>query len=100
MQAGAIPSVYDMFVSFIGAFLGILWVSGCASALNDRLNEHLLVASLGATAVLIYGVPESPLAQPRCVIGNDKPSAFATSLSCNDTFDLLAAQKRTIQTPV
>lgn len=69
MQAVAIPPVYDMFISFLGAFLGILWVSGCASALNDRLNEHLLVASLGATAVLIYGVPESPLAQPRCVIG-------------------------------
>ena len=70
MQALPIPPVYDMIISFIGAFLGILWVAGCAHALDDRLNEHLLVASLGATAVLIYGPMESKLAQPRNVIGN------------------------------
>lgn len=53
----------------MGAFLGILWVAGCAKALDNQLHENLLVASLGATAVLIYGVMESKLAQPRNVIG-------------------------------
>lgn len=70
MQVLPIPPVYDMIISFIGAFLGILWVAGCAHALDDKLNERLLVASLGATAVLLYGVMESKLAQPRNVIGN------------------------------
>ena len=68
-QALPIPPVYDLCLSFIGAFLGILWVAGCAHALDDRLNERLLVASLGATAVLLYGVSESKLSQPRAVIG-------------------------------
>ena len=70
MQVLPIPPVYDMIISFIGAFLGILWVAGCAHALDDKLNERLLVASLGATAVLLYGVMESKLAQPRNVIAN------------------------------
>lgn len=57
-----------MIISFIGAFLGILWVAGCAHALDNQLHENLLVASLGASAVLLYGVMESKLAQPRNVI--------------------------------
>ncbi len=69
MQALPIPPIFDMVISFIGAFLGILWVAGCAHALNDQFHENLLVASLGATAVLLYGVMESKLAQPRNVIG-------------------------------
>ena len=58
-----------MCISFIGAFLGILWVAGCAHALNNQFHENLLVASLGATAVLLYGVMENQSAQPRNVIG-------------------------------
>ena len=83
-------------ISFIGAFLGILWVAGCAHALDNQLHENLLVASLGASAVLLYGVMESKLAQPRNVIGVGDisgifvstshmpvlPSAQLTQLSC------------------
>ena len=68
-----------MIVSFIGAFLGILWVAGCAHALDNQLHEHLLVASLGATAVLLYGVMESKLAQPRNVIGTSDISGSFVS---------------------
>ncbi|DBB05731.1 hypothetical protein WJX77_012192 [Trebouxia sp. C0004] len=70
-----VPPVYDMILSFIGAFLGILWVAGCAHALDNQLHEHLLVASLGATAVLLYGQMESKVAQPRNVIGGHVVSA-------------------------
>ena len=58
-----------MLISYLGAFLGILWVAGCAKALDQQLHEEILVASMGATAVLIYALPESKLAQPRNVIG-------------------------------
>ncbi|DBA71574.1 hypothetical protein WJX79_006406 [Trebouxia sp. C0005] len=74
-DATPVPPIYDMIISFIGAFLGILWVAGCAHALDNQLHEHLLVASLGATAVLLYGVMESKLAQPRNVIGGHVVSA-------------------------
>ena len=63
------PPVLDMLICYLGAFLGILYVSGCAKLLDQRFHEHILVASLGATAVLLYGVMESKLAQPRNVIG-------------------------------
>lgn len=69
MQALPVPPILDMLISYVGAFLGILWVAGCATALDQQLHEKILVASLGATAVLIYGVMESKLAQPRNVIG-------------------------------
>lgn len=69
-----------MILSFIGAFLGILWVAGCAHALDNQLHEHLLVASLGATAVLLYGVMDSKLAQPRNVIGkSDMSGSFVSA---------------------
>ncbi len=37
--------------------------------LGDAAGASLIVAPLGASAVLIYGVPESPLSQPAHVIG-------------------------------
>ena len=70
-----VPPILDMLICYLGAFLGILWVAGCATALNDQLHEKILVASLGATAVLLYGVMESKLAQPRNVIGMEQPKA-------------------------
>jgi CBS-domain-containing membrane protein len=50
----------------------------CCSILVVSVTDHflwqdhgfrMLVASFGASAVLLYGVPESKLAQPRNLIG-------------------------------
>ncbi|KAI9316111.1 HPP family-domain-containing protein [Dichotomocladium elegans] len=57
--------------SFIGAFLGIAIVQilfTYSSYFHTYQNVPPLVGSLGATAVLIYGSIDSPLAQPRNVI--------------------------------
>lgn len=51
--------------SWIGAFLGIT-ATGYPAALT---HAPLLIAPFGATCVLIFGAPDSPLAQPRNVIG-------------------------------
>ncbi len=54
------------FVVSLGAFLAI-WLL-CQSA--DWLHGYsLLMAPFGATLVLIFATPDSPLAQPRNVIG-------------------------------
>ncbi|KAJ3041301.1 hypothetical protein HDV00_009573 [Rhizophlyctis rosea] len=78
---GVLPphlTVNQILGSWLAAFLGILTVS--AIHYNAPLFIHHavpgVVASLGATAVLIYGVIESPLAQPRCVIGGQCFSAI------------------------
>ena len=60
------PDWQDALWSWIGAFSGmgaICWLS--AHWLSHQL---LIVASFGATSVLLYAAPESPFAQPRNVL--------------------------------
>jgi CBS-domain-containing membrane protein len=51
--------------SGIGAVIGMMTVGGLAI----ETGIPLLIAPFGATAVLIFGQPKSPLAQPANVIG-------------------------------
>lgn len=59
----------EHFWTFIGSFLGI----GIIGLLNSKYftaNDNLfLIGSFGASSVLIYGLINSPLAQPRNLIG-------------------------------
>lgn len=57
------PPAFDIFISGVGAFAGIAAVA--ILALVYKLP--MLVASFGASAVLLYGVPDAPLSQPRNV---------------------------------
>jgi len=58
--------------SFVAATCGLMAVASVAS-----LTGHaLLIGSFGASAVLLYGTPESPLAQPRNVLGGHLLSAL------------------------
>lgn len=61
------PALHYKYVlcSWLGAFLGIT-ATGYPAAL---IHAPLLIAPFGATCVLIFGAPDSPLAQPRNVIG-------------------------------
>ena len=52
-----------------GAFCGILLLSGLSQWLEPAYNLPLLYASFGASAVLVFGVISSPLAQPRNFVG-------------------------------
>ncbi|CAG8057664.1 unnamed protein product, partial [Penicillium nalgiovense] len=56
--------------SFVGAFCGILLVAGVfqSSPLIQSHHPPLIIASLGATAILDYHTIQSPLAQPRSSI--------------------------------
>jgi CBS domain-containing membrane protein len=66
-----------------GALLGLLFagllgrfaVSSVSGVGGDWLHP-LLVAPIGASAVLVFAVPASPLAQPRSVLGGNIVSAF------------------------
>ena len=70
------PHHREVFISWLGAFVGI----GLVAWLSLVYKMPLLVASFGASAVLIYGVPETPLAQPRNVIGGHFLSAVTAVL--------------------
>lgn len=57
----------------LGAFLAI----GLLSFLDSSMNEVvLLMAPFGATAVLVFGLPGSPLAQPKNVVFGHLITAF------------------------
>jgi CBS domain-containing membrane protein len=66
----------EHFFTFLGAFFGIGiigFISGKYFVLNDNL---FLIGSFGASSVLIYGSINSPLAQPRNLIGGHIVSAI------------------------
>ena len=59
-------------LAFAGAFLGIL----ALSLITHLTHLSVLFAPLGASAVLLFAVHESPLAQPRAIIGGHLVSAL------------------------
>lgn len=62
----------EIIYSFLGSFVGI----GLVAYLAYSLELPLLIPSFGASAVLLYGACNAPLAQPRNVIGGHFISAF------------------------
>ena len=62
--------------TFIGAFVGIGLVGYIQSSYLSVADNSFLVGSFGASAVLIYGVIDSPLAQPRNLLGGHVLSAM------------------------
>lgn len=62
--------------TFIGSFTGIGLIGLLNSYFLPMTDNLFLVGSFGATSVLIYGVINSPLAQPRNLIGGHVLSAI------------------------
>ena len=61
----------------IGAFIGIALTGLVSTAwLGTGAGPLLLIAPMGASAVLLFGVPASPLAQPWSIIGGNLVAAL------------------------
>ncbi len=63
-------------LSWVGSLVAIealVYLSACT-------HYPLMAAPFGATAVLVYGVPESPLSQPRNIIGGNCIGAIVSIL--------------------
>ena len=56
-------------IELLSSAVGICGGIGCVSFLTYVLHCPLLIASFGASAVLLYSATSSPLAQPRNLIG-------------------------------
>ena len=67
----------ERFRSVLGAFFGLLLVLTIANYLGgvSGVNEWLM-ASLGASALLVFALPQSPMAQPWAVIAGNTLSAL------------------------
>ncbi|WP_310589671.1 HPP family protein [Dyadobacter psychrotolerans] len=59
----------DHFWTFVGSFLGIALIGFINKESFSVTDNVFLIGSFGASSVLIYGIVNSPLAQPRNLIG-------------------------------
>ena len=68
--------------SVVGAFIGLALVFIVAKFLGERSGiDEWLMASLGASALLVFALPQSPMAQPWAVIAGNTISALI-GISC------------------
>ena len=66
----------EIFWSWIGSFIGVSAVSLVFFDIVNQVDKMMLIGSFGASAVLLFAVSNSPLAQPRNVLGGFIVSAF------------------------
>jgi CBS-domain-containing membrane protein len=74
-------SHFEKLVSALGAFLGIYLIFYTSTYFLSGTASYLIVASMGATAVLLFAVPHGPLSQPWSIIGGHIISA-AIGVTC------------------
>lgn len=67
----------EKFLSALGAFLGVLGVLVVSHAVLGGQGTALVVTSMGASAVLVFAAPHSPLSQPWPVLGGHMLSSIA-----------------------
>lgn len=68
--------------SVLGAFIGLFLVFAAAQYLGELSGiDEWLMASLGASALLVFALPGSPMAQPWAVIAGNTVSALI-GISC------------------
>ena len=66
----------EHFWAFVGSFIGIGIIAYLQSQTLPNSDVVFLIGSFGASSVLVYGVIQSPLAQPRNLIGGHLVSAI------------------------
>ena len=62
--------------SFMGSFVGIGLIAFLQNYLFGITDNLFLIGSFGASSVLVYGAIQSPLAQPRNLVGGHLVSAL------------------------
>jgi len=78
-------SLSEIGWSWLGAFLGIGFISFANYRVFEKIDLLMIVGSFGASAVLIYGAIKSPLAQPRNLLGGHVLSALV-GVACQQLF--------------
>ncbi|WP_129139504.1 HPP family protein [Modicisalibacter coralii] len=95
----ATPCWKDACWSWLGAFVGVAGVGLLSSRLLET-QPLLMIGSFGATSVLLYAAPESPLAQPRNVLGGNVLSALIGVLCWHFLGDTWLAAAAAVSTAI
>jgi CBS-domain-containing membrane protein len=75
-----------------GAFTGILLILVVSSYFLDGISNYLIVASMGASAVLLFSVPHGRLSQPWPLVGGHLVSAVIGVTCAKLVPDLVIAE--------
>lgn len=75
-MGGAGNDAVEVIWSWAGSLAGILALSLMDICLCEGTDRILIIASFGASAVMVFGENESSFAQPRNLIGGHLLSAF------------------------
>ena len=81
----------EKLLSALGAFLGILGLLVISNGVLDTLGTALVVTSMGASAVLVFAAPHSPLSQPWPVLGGHLLSSMVGIVCALLIDDMLTA---------
>lgn len=90
-----LPRYLTYFWSFIAAFAGLSVLQAIFNYSHYFTARHVpgIIASYGASAVLVYGVPQAPLAQPRALIGGHFLSALV-GICITKLFSLMPSESK------
>ncbi|WP_196140588.1 HPP family protein [Aliikangiella sp. G2MR2-5] len=66
----------EVFVSIVGAFIATLCATFFSNSILLAENLPMVLASTGASAMLVFGIPHSPVSQPWPLVGGHLVSAF------------------------
>ena len=66
----------ETIVSVIGAFSSMLLATFFSDTVLSAEGTHIILASTGATAILVFGMPHVPASQPWNIVGGHLVSAF------------------------
>ena len=72
----------DLFLSIIGAFLATLVATFFSNTILSAANLPVVLASTGASAMLVFGLPLSPVSRPWNLVGGHFFSAII-GVSCH-----------------
>ena len=87
-RLSAIPLTERLKVA-LAAFIALFIVTYTSMQLADMASTAVLLASMGASSVLLFGLPNSPLAKPWSFVGGHLISA-TVGLLCSHLFTDLA----------
>jgi len=71
----------EVLISFVGAFIGTLAASFFSASILEVGHMQMVLASTGASAMLIFALPHSPVSQPWNLVGGHVFSAIV-GVSC------------------
>jgi len=66
----------ETIVSVVGALVSTLLATFFSDTILSAEGTHIILASTGATAILVFGMPHVPASQPWSIVGGHLVSAF------------------------